>query len=108
MSKEEGSTREVVPQIINELNKHLGDIDPKKAGSLSVEGIARNVGISKNILYEWVKTDREFSDALERWKNIQENDPFRTGTVEDNQVNAMTIILLLLETRDRHYKLHNI
>ena len=70
----------------------------------TVEGIAEGVGISKIILYECVKTDLEFSETLERLKNIQKNDTFKTGTFLDTQVNAMMIALLLMETRDRHYK----
>jgi hypothetical protein len=80
------------PGIIDDLNVNL------KPSEISVEGIAAK------ILYEWKKTDPEFSGALEILKTIQEEDPFKTGTVEDSQVNAMVITVLLLETKDRHYK----
>jgi hypothetical protein len=53
------------------------------------------------------KNDNEFSDALERLKKAQENDPFKTGTDEDTYVASMMITLLLLETRNRHYKPQN-
>ena len=36
------------------------------------------------------------------------DEPFKTGTDEDGSVNAMMIALLLLETKDRHYKSHNL
>jgi len=37
----------------------------------------------------------------------QKNDPFKTGTEEDTFVNAMMVALLLMETRDRHYRSEN-
>ena len=69
--------------------------------------MAEKFGINRKTLYEWVKTDPEFSGALELFKNIQENDPFKTDTVEDVQVSSMLMALILMETRDRHYKPHN-
>lgn len=62
----------------------------------------RKSGINKNILYEWVKSDSEFTEALERLKVVQKNNPFKTGTEEDAFVNSMMVALLLLETKDRH------
>ena len=50
----------------------------------TVEKIAPKIGNSKNILYDWVRTDVELSEALERFKTLQEEDPFKTGTVEDS------------------------
>jgi len=91
------------PQIINVLNENLKKDAPIEMKDFTVEGIAQKIGISKNILYEWVQTDSEFSAALERIKTIQSEDPFKTGTVEDSRVNAMVIAFVLLETRDRHY-----
>jgi hypothetical protein len=38
---------------------------------------------------------------------LQENDPYKTGTEEDTFVNSMMIALLVMETRDRHYKSQN-
>ena len=97
------------PQIIDEINEYLQAIPSKDENmrNFTVEGIAEGVGISKNILYEWVKTDSEFSETLERLKNVQKNDPSKTGTFFDTQVNAMMIALVLMETRDRHYQPKN-
>ncbi len=96
------------PQIIDEINKSLREPISEDMEIPTVESIARKIGINEKILYEWVKTDHEFSDALERLKNVQKDDPFKTGTEEDTYVNAMMIALLLFETRDRHYKSHNL
>jgi len=96
------------PQIINALNENLKKDAPLEMEDFTVEGIAEKIGISKNILYEWVQADSEFANALERIKTIQSEDPFKTGTIEDSCVNAMVIAFVLLETRDRHYKPHDI
>jgi len=99
--------RKDTPPIIDELNENLKKNAPEDAEDFTVEGIAERVGINKNILYEWVKSDSEFTTALERLKDVQKDDPFKTGTEEDYFVNSMMIALLLMETRDRHYKPHN-
>jgi len=96
------------PQIIDVLNENLKRDAPEEMKDFTVEGIAEKIGISKNILYEWVQTDSEFSAALDRIKTIQNEDPFKTGTIEDIRVNAMVIAFVLLETRDRHFKPSNI
>ncbi len=97
------------PQIIDEINEYLQAIpsEDDDLKNFTVEAIAEGIGVSKNILYDWVKTDAEFSETLERLKNVQQNDPFRTGTFFDTQVNAMMIGFLLMETRDRHFKSEN-
>ena len=53
------------------------------------------------------ETDSEFSGTLERLKDVQEKDPFKTGTDEDYFVNSMMIALVILETKDRHFKSQN-
>ena len=79
-----------------------------KPSELTVEGIAEKLGVNKNILYGWVKTDSEFSEGLARLRESQEDSSFRTGTDTDSYVDAMTIAFLLLETKDRHYKSENL
>jgi transposase-like protein len=86
------------PQIISELNANLSPSET------TVESIAEKVGISKTTLYKWVKQDNEFSEALRIIKEVQDDDPFKTGTEEDVRVNQMIVALLLLETKDRHFK----
>jgi hypothetical protein len=62
---------------------------------------------SPPILDEWLESDPEFTAALERLRDVQKDDPFKTRTEEDTYVNSMMIVLLLFETRDRHYKSSN-
>ena len=75
--------------------------------SFTVERISESIGISKKILYERTESDAEFTTALGRLKDVQENDPLKTSTEEDYFVNSMMVALLLLETRDRHHKAQN-
>jgi hypothetical protein len=106
VSDEEKPKRDT-PPIIVELNENLRKTAPEDMKGSTVKRIAQVIGISKNILYEWCESDPEFTTALERLKDVQKNDPFKTGTEEDTYVNSMMIALLLFETRDRHYKPHN-
>ena len=86
------------PNIIAELNANLG------SSEITVESIAEKFEISKTTLYRWVKHDSEFVEALKIIKEVQEDDPFKTGMEEDGKVNATIIALLLLETKDRHFR----
>lgn len=95
------------PQIIEEINEYFKSAPYEGIEISTVEGMAEKFGIDKKALYEWAKTDPEFSGALERFKSIQENDPFKTDTVEDTQVSTMLMALILSETRDRHHESNN-
>jgi hypothetical protein len=105
--KDEGEEQEETPTIIGELNENLKKDAPSDMKSFTVERISESIGISKKILYEWTESDAEFTTALGRLKDVQENDPLKTGTEEDYFVNSMMIALLLMETRDRHNKAIN-
>jgi len=104
---DEDEERENPPPIIEEINEYLTKDASPDLKYFTVEWIAEKAGINKNILYEWVKSDSEFATTLKRLKDVQENDPFKTGTEEDTFVNAMMIALVVMETRERHYKSNN-
>jgi hypothetical protein len=106
--KDEGEEHEETPSIISELNEKLKKDAPSDMKSFTVERISESIGISKKILYEWTESDAEFTTALGRLKDVQENDPLKTGTEEDYFVNSMMVALLLLETRERHHKPDNL
>ena len=96
----EGEPKET-PEIISDLNSSF------KSYEITVEAIAEKIGISKPILYDWVKSDSEFSEALERFKILQEEDPFKTGTEEDAWIGSIVLAFMLMETRDRYHKKRN-
>jgi hypothetical protein len=92
----ERNDREEAPQIIRELNENLKAGLSENAVLPTVEDIALKVGITRSMLYGWIRNDPEFVETLKRLKMAQENDAFKTGTAEDNQVNTMVITLLLM------------
>ena len=102
--KEEDNEQEIVPAVIADLNENLRTPTSPDSSVFTVQWIAESVGINKRVLYEWVESDKEFNMSLERLKEVQRNDPFRTETEEDVFVNSMMVALLLMETKDRHYK----
>lgn len=102
--KDEGEEQEETPPIIAELNENIKKDAPGDMEDFTVERISESIGISRKILYEWTENDAEFTTALGRLKDVQENDPLKTGAEEDYFVNSMMIVLLLMETSDRHYK----
>jgi hypothetical protein len=100
--KDEGEDQEETLPTIAVLNENLKKDAPGDMKSFTVERISESIGISKKILYQWAESDVEFTTALGRLKDVQENDPLKTGTEEDYFVNSMMIALLLMETRERH------
>ena len=99
---DEEKPKKTTPPIMGEIDKYLKENALAGSDEFAVERISEKTGINKNILYEWLARDSEFTTALERLIEIQKNDPFKTGTEENTYVNSMMIALLLLETKDRH------
>jgi hypothetical protein len=61
--------------------------------SFTVERIYESIGISKEILYEWTESDAEFTTALGRLKDVQENDPLKTGTEIESLFGCISSII---------------
>jgi hypothetical protein len=97
---ESEKSKKNTPPIIDEINSSLEKSMPENSYIPTVESIARKVGVNEQTLYEWVKNDPQFSEALERLRKALENDPLKTGTEEDTFVNSMMIALLLWGTKD--------
>jgi hypothetical protein len=104
----EEEERENTPPMIAALNENLKRDISEDMNGFTVEWIAERAGINKKTLYEWTESDTEFTTALGRLNEAQENDPFKTGTEEDTFVNTMMIALVIMETRDRHFKSQNL
>jgi|SRR5215207_301630 len=94
-------------EVGDKTNKNLKINTPENMEDFTIEKIAEKAGINENILREWIENDSEFTTALERLLDIQKNDPLKTGTDEAAFVNPMMVVLLLMETRDRHNKTPN-
>ena len=85
-------SQEKRPQIISDLNTNLG------TGEITVESLAEKLGINDATLYRWVRNDAEFVEALEIIKEVQKDDPFKTGGPEDGMVNNEFIMSLALNS----------
>ena len=105
--KNEREELEETPPIIAKLNENLKKDAPGDMKTFTVERISESIGVGRKALYQWTESDAEFTTALGRLKDVQENDPLKTGTEEDYFVNSMMIALLLMKTRDRHDKTPN-
>lgn len=93
-----------IPPIIKRLNENQKTKVSEGMENFTVEIIAEKVGISRNILYEWVRTHSELLESFEDLKFFQKEDPFKSETAEDAQVAALMITLFLMDARNRHYK----
>ena len=78
--KDEGEEQEETPSIIGKLNENLKKDAPLDMKSFTIEQISESIGISKKVLYEWTESDAEFTTALGRLRDVQENAPLKTGT----------------------------
>ena len=94
---------ENTPEIIEKVNEHLREGLPKYREGSTLEGIALKLGIDQYNIDDWAKTDEEFSQTLESLISTIKEDPFKTGYIEDSQVNTMLTVPTLIETRNRHY-----
>ncbi len=111
------------PQIIAELNQSLKeeaitDMDLLNQPLMSVptvESIAAQIGISENMLHDWLESDVQFArdlhgvkesrdQLMETFPELKWNE--ETG-LSETYTDATMITLLLLETKDRHYKSEN-
>src|SRR5688572_9219839 len=105
------------PAIIEELNKSLEREDFERMEIPSVESIAEKLGIDANTLYEWVRSDAQFATDLHKVKDVNDQilPEFRFTEEEDRisedqiagALDAAMIALVIMETRDRHYKAQN-
>ena len=50
----------IIPPIIEEINKHLSQNPAQDLEGISVEGIAVRLGINNRILYDWVELMQNF------------------------------------------------
>ncbi len=96
--------RKLIPPIIEEINEQLKSGLPQNVEAPTIEDVAQKFGIDKNTLYQWVKVDDQFFEALESLQDVQKDDIFKTGTIEDNQVYEAMLALLLSETIHRQNK----
>ena len=95
------------PTIFDEINEYLRKEAPKDIEEPTVQGIAKRLGISEDVLNHWLNHDIQFREELTRLKEFQTNDPLNEGTEFDYFIHSSGVQFILDETWDRHYKPHN-
>ena len=90
------------PTLFDEMNSYLRREAPQEIEDPTVEGIAKRLGISGDILDHWLNHDRQFREELTRLKEFQERDPFRDGTEFDYFIHSSGVQFILDETKKRY------
>jgi hypothetical protein len=94
------------PTIIDLLNNSLKKEALFEADIPTVQGIAKEFGITENMLNDWLTSDAQFAGELQRVHDIKNNTPkeFRfteEDGIPESYVSATMIAFVLLETKER-------
>lgn len=100
MSNPVGRPSDYTPEIIIKINDYLETAIPENMKIPTVEGIALELGNSKDTLYEWAKIHPEFSDALSKLKMKQKEALVSIGIFGGKEINATIVALLLKVNHD--------
>ena len=84
------------PKFIEEVDRYLSTVGREQTSLAKIVSFAIHLGVSKDSLYEWAKVHPEFSDALAKIMEKQEEQLVDDGVYGGNQVNS-TIVKLLLQ-----------
>lgn len=82
-------------QVIDKVNKYLADAIPENMDIPTVEGLALELDVNEDTLYEWAKLHPEFSDALKRLKILQKQHLTKIGIFGGKEINSNIVMLLL-------------
>jgi len=84
------------PRFIEEVDRYLEETGPENMHLPKVVSFARRIGVHKDTLYEWAKIHPEFSDALSKIMEKQEEDLTDTGIFGGKEINQSIIKLMLM------------
>lgn len=95
-----GQPTKYKPEIIDKINKYLESAIPENMKIPTIEGIALELGINRDTLYEWAKVHPEFSDTLDRLRMKQKEALIQTGIFGGKEINQTIVSLLLKVNHD--------
>ena len=96
----EGETQK--PTIFDEINEYLMKEAPKDVEEPTIQGIAKRLDISEDVLNYWLDHDTQFREELTRLKEFQTKDPFNEGTEFDYFIHSSGVQFILDETKKRY------
>lgn len=92
-----GRPTKLTLELVEQAKKHLEDFDVTVGTLLpTVEGLALELKVSRDTIYEWAKENEEFSDILGKLKNMQAQKLMQNSLA--NRYNP-TIAKLLLSSK---------
>jgi len=84
------------PKYILMVDEYLETTGREQTHLPKIVSFARYIGVSKDSLYEWAKLHKDFSDALEKIMEKQEEVLIDDGIYGGKEVNSTIVKLLLM------------
>lgn len=81
----------IIPQVI----EYLESCGREQTKLPTIEGLALQINVSRDTLYEWKKHDKEFSYTIDRLQMIQKNQLINDGIYGGRDINSQIVSLLL-------------
>lgn len=77
-----GRPTKLTPELIADAELFLSEHDVSVHTLLpTIEGLALRLNISRDTLYQWAKNDKDFSDILEKLRQMQANKLLQNGVI---------------------------
>lgn len=89
------------PDLFTEVNAYFEAKTFLDSEIPTIQSIAKELKISESHLNDWLKNDGEFKVMIERLPKIL-NDNLFSDPAFDNRADVMLVVLVLLETKNRH------
>lgn len=92
------------PIYIKKVDEYLETTGREQTSLAKIVGFALYIGVSKSTLWEWSEKYKEFSSALDKIMEVQENTLIDDGIYGGKEVNATIVKLLLMNNHGMREK----